>query len=161
MHNLVIFSLLNSVKPFSTLLKYCLLTTILSAISCWVKPSCFLISLIFSFSFITSFVNLLVDGSTCSKYEIFVQSLNYDTKNLIDFEKNKNEIEKNRESNLRKNTIIPPHAKQIALARYDLVNLWIDYKKQSKNKTQAVKDFLHEYNEGKMYPIIFNIVGQV
>lgn len=107
------------------------------------------------------YVTRLVDGSTGSKYEILIQSLNYDTQNLIDFEKNKNEIEKNREPNLRKNTIIPPHAKQIALARYDLVNLWVDYKKQSKNKTKAGKDFLRVYNEGKMYPIIFNIVGQV
>lgn len=107
------------------------------------------------------YVTRLVDGSTGSKYEILIQSLNYDTQNLIDFEKSKNEIEKNREPNLRKTTIIPPHAKQIALARYDLVNLWVDYKKQSKNKTEAGKDFLRVYNEGKMYPIIFNIVGQV
>ncbi len=107
------------------------------------------------------YVTRLVDGSTGSKYEILVQSLNYNTQNLIDFEKNKIEIEKNREPNLRKNTIIPAHAKQIALARYDLVNLWVDYKKQSKNKTEAGKDFLRVYNEGQMYPIIFNIVGQV
>ncbi len=62
-----------------------------------------------------------------------------------------------REPISRKNSIVPPHAKQIALARYDLVNLWVDYKKHSKNKTEAGKDFLNVYNEGKMYPIIFSV----
>ncbi len=107
------------------------------------------------------YVTRMVDGSTGSKYEILVQSLNYDTQNLIDFEKCKNEIENSKEPNLRKKNLIPPHAKQIALARYDLVNLWVDYKKQSQNKTEAGKDFINVYNEGKMYPIIFNVIGKV
>lgn len=87
------------------------------------------------------YVTRLVDGLTGAKYGILIQSLNYVTQNLIDFEKSKNEIEKNREPKLRKNIIIPPHAKQIALARYDLVNLWVDYKKQSKNKTRSRQRF--------------------
>lgn len=65
------------------------------------------------------YITRLVDGSTGSKYEILVQSLNCDTQNLIDFENYKNNIEKAGEAILRKNIVIPPHAKQIALARYD------------------------------------------
>ncbi len=107
------------------------------------------------------YVTRVVNGSTGSKYEIMVESLDYCTQNLIDFEKSKNEIEKKREPSLRKNKPVPTRALQIALARYDLVNLWIDYKKISKNKTDAGKDFLNVYNEGKMYPIIFNVLGKV
>ena len=100
-------------------------------------------------------------GTTGFRYEIFVPALNETTQNLIDFEKNKCEIEKNREPLLRKNTIIPPHAQQIALARYDLVNLWVDYKKLSNNKTLAGKEFIDVYNEGKVYSLIFKILGKV
>ena len=107
------------------------------------------------------YVTRIVNGSTGSKYEILIDSLNYDTQNLIDFEKRKNEIEKNREPSLQKERAVPTRAKQIALARYDLVNLWVDYKKMSENKTEAGKEFLNVYNEGKMYPIIYKILGRV
>ena len=102
-----------------------------------------------------------VNGMRGLKYEIFVPALNETTQNLIDFEKSKCEIEKNREPVLRKNSIIPPHARQIALARYDLVNLWVDYKKISKNKTQAGKEFIDIYNDGKIYSYLFNILGKI
>ena len=107
------------------------------------------------------YVTRVVNGSTGSKYEIMVESLDYDTKNLIDFKKNKNDIEKKREPSLQKKKPVPTHALQIALARYDLVNLWVDYKKLSKSKTESGKDFLNVYNEGNMYPIIYNVVGKV
>ena len=74
------------------------------------------------------YVTRLVETKNGTKYEILIDSLDNNTKNLIDFEKSKCEIEKNREPVLRKNSITPPHARQIALARYDLVNLWVDYK---------------------------------
>ena len=107
------------------------------------------------------YITRVVNGSTGSKYEIMVESLDYNTQNLIDFEKSKNEIEKNREPILQKANPIPTHAKQIALARYDLVNLWVDYKKISKKKTEAGKEFLNAYNGGKMYPVLFNVLGKV
>ena len=102
-----------------------------------------------------------VNGTTGLKYEIFVPALNEATQNLIDFEKSKHEIEKNREPVLRKTPIIPPHAQQIALARYDLVNLWVDYKKISKNKTKAGREFIDIYNDGKIYSYLFNILGKI
>src|SRR5574344_1604192 len=107
------------------------------------------------------YVTRTVKTGTGVKYEILVQSLNSDIQNLIDFEKSKCEIEKTREPLSRKNEIIPPHAKQIGLARYDLVNLWIDYKKNSTNKTEAVKEFLTAYNSKNLYPVLFNILGKV
>lgn len=107
------------------------------------------------------YITRVVNGSTGSKYEIMVESLDYNTQNLIDFEKSKNEIEKNREPSLQKANPVPTHAKQIALARYDLVNLWVDYKKISKKKTEAGKEFLNAYNGGKMYPVLFNVLGKV
>ncbi len=68
----------------------------------------------------------------------------------------------NREPSLRKTSKIPTHAKQIALARFDLVNLWIDYKNHNKeDKTKAGKDFLNAYNDGNLYPVLFNILGRV
>lgn len=93
------------------------------------------------------YITRQANGTKGIKYEIFVPSLSEDVQNIIDFEKKKSEIEKadlvqrvtglrqaNRNSfnaqnqangeqvasNLR---IIPDKAKQIALARYDLVNL--------------------------------------
>lgn len=107
------------------------------------------------------YITRVVNGSTGSKYEIMVESLDYNTQNLIDFEKSKNEIEKNREPSLQKANPVPTHAKQIALARYDLVNLWVDYKKIFKKKTEAGKEFLNAYNGGKMYPVLFNVLGKV
>ncbi len=89
------------------------------------------------------------------------ESLGYNAQNLIDFEKSKNEIEKNREPSLQKTNPIPTHAKQIALARYGSVNLWVDYRKISKKKTEAGQKFLDAYNGGKMYPVLFNVLGKV
>ena len=107
------------------------------------------------------YVTRLVETKNGTKYEILIDSLDNNTKNLIDFEKSKCEIEKNREPVLRKNSITPPHARQIALARYDLVNLWVDYKKISKNKTHAGKEFIDIYNDGKIYSYLFNILGKI
>ena len=107
------------------------------------------------------YITRKVKTPTGFKYEIMPESLGYNTQNLIDFEKSKNEIEKNREPSLQKENPVPTHAKQIALARYDLVNLWVDYRKISEKKTEAGKEFLDAYNGGKMYPVLFNVLGKV
>lgn len=69
------------------------------------------------------YVTRMVDGTTGAKYEILVESLDYNLQNVINFENKKSEIEKNTEPSLQKITQYPTKAKQIALARYDLVNL--------------------------------------
>src|SRR5574344_2086506 len=107
------------------------------------------------------YVTRTVQTGTGSKYEIFVPSLTQNIQNCIDFEKCKNKIENSREPRIRKTKLIPTHAKQIALARFDLVNLWIDYKKNSNDKTKAGKEFIMAYNLGNMYPVLFKILGNV
>lgn len=73
------------------------------------------------------YVTRMVDGTTGAKYEILVESLDYNLQNVINFEKTKNNFENKVEPSLQKITQYPTKAKQIALARYDLVNLWVDY----------------------------------
>src|SRR5574344_2637337 len=107
------------------------------------------------------YITRTVQTGTGSKYEIFVPSLTQNIQNCIDFEKCKNKIENSREPRIRKTKLIPTHAKQIALARFDLVNLWIDYKKNSNDKTKAGKEFIMAYNLGNMYPVLFKILGNV
>lgn len=106
------------------------------------------------------YITRTVESKGGLMYEIFVPSLNPSVQNLIDFEKFKKDNEKTAEPELRKNDV-PPHAKKVALARYDLVNLWSDYKNNSANKTQAAKEFLRIYNEGKLYPILFETLKKV
>jgi hypothetical protein len=127
------------------------------------------------------YISRTVQTGTGVKYEILFNPLNNNVQNCIDIDKAngrdtspvslslkrsesenyRNNNEKNEEPNLIKGYSIPTHAKQIALARFDLVNLWIDYKKISKNRTEAGKEFLELYNQGKMYPVLFNILGSV
>ncbi len=106
------------------------------------------------------YITRTVESKNGLMYEIFVPSLNPNVQNLIDFEKFRKDNEKSAEPELRKNDV-PPHAKKVALARYDLVNLWSDYKNNSTNRTQAAKEFLHIYNEGQLYPILFETLKKV
>ena len=108
------------------------------------------------------YVTRMVDGTTGAKYEILVESLDYDLQNVINFENKKSEIEKNTEPSLQKITQYPTKAKQIALARYDLVNLWVDYIKNSPlKKTESGKEFLEIYNKGEIYSALYKILGHV
>jgi len=107
------------------------------------------------------YVTRAVEAQNGTKYEIFVPSLNPTLQNLIDFEKYRKKNDKNAEPKMIKTEIYPPHAKKIALARYDLVKLWVDYKNNSNSKTEAGNDFLLLYNKGKMYPEIFKLLKTV
>ena len=108
------------------------------------------------------YVTRMVDGTTGAKYEILVESLDYNLQNVINFENKKSEIEKNTEPSLQKITQYPTKAKQIALARYDLVNLWVDYIKNSPlKKTESGKEFLEIYNKCEIYSALYKILGHV
>ena len=52
-------------------------------------------------------------------------------------------------------------AKIIALARFDLVNLWKDQRKHQAGKKQFDSDFLHAYNANTLYPEIYAKIGKV
>ncbi len=108
------------------------------------------------------YVTRMVDGTTGAKYEILVESLDYNLQNVINFEKSKNNFENKVEPSLQKITQYPTKAKQIALARYDLVNLWGDYIKNSPlKKTESGKEFLEIYNKGEIYSALYKILGHV
>lgn len=108
------------------------------------------------------YVTRMVDGTTGAKYEILVESLDYNLQNVINFEKTKNNFENKVEPGLQKITQYPTKAKQIALARYDLVNLWVDYiKNSSLKKTESGKEFLEIYNKGEIYSALYKILGHV
>lgn len=108
------------------------------------------------------YVTRMVDGTTGAKYEILVESLDYNLQNVINFEKSKNNFENKVEPSLQKITQYPTKAKQIALARYDLVNLWVDYIKNSPlKKTESGKEFLEIYNKGEIYSALYKILGHV
>ena len=96
--------------------------------------------------------------NACNKYEVFVPSLKPDVQNLIKFEKKENDIEKNGSEVCE---IYPPHAKEIALARYDIIKLWEKHKKSSEKKTQAGQDFIELYNNGQIYQNIYGTLGNV
>jgi putative transposase len=55
---------------------------------------------------------------------------------------------------------LPETYKEIALARYDLVKLWINYRKSSGKKTEADKEFIQIY-ETKKYKYLYEMLGSV
>jgi len=124
-----------------------------------------------------------VNASTGNKYEVFVPSLKPDVQNLIKFEKREAgvksrnslreqggagsnsflkqiDIEKNG-SEVCEKEVYPPHAKEIALARYDLVKLWEEYKQSSCKKTQAGQEFIDLYNNAQIYLNLYKFLGNV
>ena len=55
----------------------------------------------------------------------------------------------------------PDKAKIIALARFDLVNLWKEQRKPQVCKKQFDSDFLSAYNSNTLYPEIYAKIGKV
>jgi hypothetical protein len=55
----------------------------------------------------------------------------------------------------------PDKAKEIALARLDLVKEWQMQRKSQKNKTKFDADFLDVYNSKVLYPVIHSTLGNV
>ncbi len=56
---------------------------------------------------------------------------------------------------------VPEEQKKLALAKYDLIKKWEEYKNKSKNKTIAGKEFLEIYNNQLLYQELFKIIGRV
>ena len=53
----------------------------------------------------------------------------------------------------------PEKCKQIALARLDVVNKWLEFRKQSQNKLQADYDFVKLHNSSNSH--LFDILGKI
>ncbi len=55
----------------------------------------------------------------------------------------------------------PDKAKEVALARLDLVKEWQMQRKTQKNKTKFDMDFLDAYNSRVLFPVIYSTLGNV
>jgi len=56
-------------------------------------------------------------------------------------------------------TFSPEKSKQIALARLDIINQWLEFRKKSKNKLQADYDFVKLHNTSNSH--LFEILGEI
>lgn len=92
----------------------------------------------------------------CSKsYEILVTSLEESVKEKITSGKEKST------QLATLSYIVPEEQKKLALAKYDLIKKWDEFRQDKKNKTVAGKDFIDAYNHNLICKELFNIVGKV
>lgn len=92
----------------------------------------------------------------CSKsYEILVTSLEENVREKLTASKEKT-------TQLATiSYIVPEEQKKLALAKYDLIKNWEEFKNSKKNKTVAGKDFLESYNNQFIHQKLFDVVGKV
>lgn len=92
----------------------------------------------------------------CSKsYEILVTSLEENVRKKVTSIKEKS-------VQLQPITyVVPDGQKKLALAKYDLIKKWGEFRLNKKNKTVAGKDFLEAYNNGCICNDLFDTVGKV
>lgn len=92
----------------------------------------------------------------CSKsYEILVTSLEENVRKKVTERKEKST------ALVPVNYVVPEVQKKLALAKYDLIKKWDEFRNDKKNKTLAGKDFLEAYNNGCICNDLFLIVGKV
>ena len=92
----------------------------------------------------------------CSKsYEILVTSLEENVREKVTTIKEKSALTE------PISYIVPEEQKKLALAKYDLIKKWDEFRKGKKNKTIAGKDFLEAYNNNCICEELFNVVGKV
>lgn len=92
----------------------------------------------------------------CSKsYEILVTSLEENVREKVTTVKEKSVLTS------PISYVVPETQKKLALAKYDLIKKWDEFRTGKKNKTIAGKDFLEAYNHNCICEELFNIVGKV
>ena len=92
----------------------------------------------------------------CSKsYEILVTSIEENVK-----EKITQQEEKFLPASEIHNTV-PEEQKKLALAKYDLIKQWNEYRDKKKNKTISGKEFIDSYNEKFICLELFDVIGKV
>ena len=92
----------------------------------------------------------------CSKsYEILVTSLEENVREKVTAIKEKSALTESI------SYIVPEGQKKLALAKYDLIKKWDEFRKGKKNKTIAGKDFLEAYNNNCICEELFNVIGKV
>lgn len=92
----------------------------------------------------------------CSKsYEILVTSLEENVREKVTTVKEKSAL------TTPVSYVVPETQKKLALAKYDLIKKWDEFRTGKKNKTIAGKDFLEAYNHNCICEELFNVVGKV
>ncbi len=92
----------------------------------------------------------------CSKsYEILVTSLEENVREKVTAIKEKSVLTESI------SYIVPETQKKLALAKYDLIKKWDEFRKGKKNKTIAGKDFLDAYNNNCICEELFIVIGKV
>lgn len=92
----------------------------------------------------------------CSKsYEILVTSLEENVREKVTTVKEKSVLTS------PISYVVPETQKKLALAKYDLIKKWDEFRTGKKNKTIAGKDFLEAYNHNCICEELFNVVGKV
>ena len=92
----------------------------------------------------------------CSKsYEILVTSLEENVREKVTAIKEKSALTESI------SYIVPEGQKKLALAKYDLIKKWDEFRKGKKNKTIAGKDFLDAYNNNCICEELFNVIDKV
>ncbi len=92
----------------------------------------------------------------CSKsYEILVTSLEENVREKVTTVKEKSAL------TVPISYVVPETQKKLALAKYDLIKKWDEFRTGKKNKTIAGKDFLEAYNHNCICEELFNVVGKV
>ena len=92
----------------------------------------------------------------CSKsYEILVTSLEENVREKVTAVKEKSVL------TTPVSYVVPETQKKLALAKYDLIKKWDEFRTGKKNKTIAGKDFLEAYNHNCICEELFNVVGKV
>lgn len=92
----------------------------------------------------------------CSKsYEILVTSLEENVRKKVTAENEKST------ALIPINNIVPDEQKKLALAKYDLIKKWDEFRNKKNNKTLAGKDFLDGYNNNCFCEELFNVIGKV
>ncbi len=92
----------------------------------------------------------------CSKsYEILVTSLEENVREKVTTVKEKSAL------TVPISYVVPETQKKLALAKYDLIKKWDEFRTGKKNKTIAGKDFLEAYNHNCICEELFNVVDKV
>ena len=99
--------------------------------------------------------NKYVVRKVSRSYEILVTSLEENVKEKL------TEDEEKLIPKIEENYIVPEDQKQLALAKYDLVKKWNEYRYGKKDRTKAGQEFIESYNLELLYKELFQKIGKV
>ena len=99
--------------------------------------------------------NKYVVRKVSRSYEILVTSLEENVREKL------TEDEEKLIPKIEENYIVPEDQKQLALAKYDLVKKWNEYRYGKKDRTKAGQEFIESYNLELLYKELFQKIGKV